>query len=182
MLFYTRVKCKSVYICILFLYKRQKYLARVIVIICIFIVKCKRHRIPVRRFFAKPSFSSHRISHILFSSSFFLSPDASIEILLACSFEWFEVLKRRSITRHFRNPEESDAIAEEDGNDDSDESAERTFRVGNGRPNSSTRIVQRVLMDYSLGRKLVDQREFIAAFAIDVCSCLNKRLDVLISR
>lgn len=30
--------------------------------------------------------------------------DASIEILLACSFEWFEVLKRRSITRHSRVP------------------------------------------------------------------------------
>lgn len=51
------------------------------------------------------------------------------------------------------------------------------------RPNSSTRIVRRVLMDYPLARKLVDQREFIAtAFAIDVCSYLAKRLDVDLTR
>jgi len=69
----------------------------------------------------------------------FLSFDAAIEILLACSFEWFEVLKRHSITRHFKDPEESDAIAKEDGNgddddydedDDSDEGARRTSRAG----------------------------------------------------
>lgn len=110
-------------------------------------------------------------------------PDASIEILLACSFEWFEVLKRRSITQHSRNPEEDDAIVEEDGDDDeddeNDESTEKTSRTGNCRPNSSTRIVRRVLMDYLSRRKPVDQREFIVtAFAIDVYSYLDKRLDI----
>lgn len=53
-------------------------------------------------------------------------PDASIEILLACSFEWFEVLKRRSITRHSRNPEEDYAIVEEDGNGDEDDESDES--------------------------------------------------------
>lgn len=124
--------------------------------------------------------------HSIFSSSFFtffLSLlDASIEILLACSFKWFEVLKRRSITRHSRNPEE-DAIAKKDGDDnennESDESTGKTSRAGNCRPNSSTRIVRWVLMDYSSKRKPVDQRKFIVtAFAVDVYSYLDKRLDI----
>ncbi|CAL1682391.1 unnamed protein product [Lasius platythorax] len=90
--------------------------------------------------------------------------------------------------RHLRDPEESDAIAEEDGNDDdddydkdddSDEGARRTSRAGKDRPNGSTRIVRRVLMDYPSTRKPVDQREFIVtAFTIDVYSYLDKRLDI----
>lgn len=75
--------------------------------------------------------------------------------------------------------EEGDATVEKDGDDESDESAGKSSRAGNCRPNSSTRIVRRVLMDYPSRRKPVDQREFIVtAFAIDVYSYLDKRLDV----
>lgn len=140
-------------------------------------------------FHVSPAPFSSRASYLRFvlfyplpSPPFFLSMlDASIEILLACSFEWFEVLKRRSITRHSRNPEEDDAVVEkdEDENDESDESTGKTFRAGNCRSNSWTRIVRRVLMDYLSRRKPVDQRKFIVtAFAIDVYSYLDKRLDI----
>lgn len=169
----------------------EKNFTWAVIIICIFrvSVECKRNRTPVPRFHLSP----FRVCALSPCSSslrfyFFLSPDAAIEILLACSFEWFEVLKRHSITRHLRDPEESDAIAEEDGNDDdddydkdddSDEGARRTSRAGKDRPNGSTRIVRRVLMDYPSTRKPVDQREFIVtAFTIDVYSYLDKRLDI----
>lgn len=56
---------------------------------------------------------------------------------------------------------------------------EKNFSCWKDRPNASTRIVRRVLMDYPSTRKPVDQREFIVtAFPIDVYSYLDKRLDI----
>jgi len=97
-----------------FPWKEKRNLMRASVIIRIFrlAVEYDRNPTPVPRFFG------HFFLFNIFSLSvlfIFSSPDASIEILLACSFEWFEVLKRHSITRHFRDPEEDDAIAEENG-------------------------------------------------------------------
>lgn len=158
---------------------------RATVIICIFriAVEYEINRTSVPCFFSHLLFFSTSLLPVLF---IFSSPDASIEILLVCSFEWFEVLKRRSITRHLRDSEEEDAIAEEDGR------RRRWWRRqwrkrrenfscrGNGRSNSSTRIVRRVLIDYLSRRKPVDQQEFIVirdtAFAIDIYSYLDERL------
>lgn len=57
--------------------------------------------------------------------------------------------------------------------------ARRKLLVPGELPNSSTRIVRWVLMDYPLRRKPVNQRKFIVtAFAIDVYSYLGRRLDI----
>lgn len=141
------------------------------------------------------SLPSARSIPLLFYSSFlfFCRPIPLSKILLACSFEWFEVLKRHSITRHLRDPEESDAIAEADGNGDDDRLRrgrrqwrrleKNSSRAGwdrARRPNGSTRIARRVLMDYPSTRKPVDQRrEFIVTvFPIDAYSYLDKRLNI----
>jgi hypothetical protein len=66
-----------------------------------------------------------------------------------------------------------------DDDDDSDENAGELLMPENGRSNSSTRIVRRILMDYMSRRQPVDQWKFIVtAFAIDIYSYLDKRLDV----
>jgi len=155
--------------------------ASVIIRIFRLAVEYDRNPTPVPRFFGHFFLFNIFPLSVLF---IFSSPDASIEILLACSFEWFEVLKRHSITRHFRDPEEDRCHCR--GKRETTTTMTTVTKTRgellmpeNGRSNSSTRIVRRVLMDYMSRRKPVDQREFIVtAFAIDIYSYLDKRLDV----